>query len=165
MVDPTSLEARVARLEAIEDIRAVLHDYCHFYDTGWDGAGRDPDRVAALFTEDAIWDAGTIAPARGRAAIRDWCATYGHAAGMSVHIMMNPKIEVDGDRATGAWTGLCPLVSPENEALWIGGRYLCDLVRAPDGWKIAHMRFLTAFLSPYEEGFAKVRIFQSKSYD
>lgn len=164
MGDISAIEARLARLEDIEAIRGVLADYCHFYDTGWEGAGRDSARVAALFTEDGVWDAGTVGSYTGREAIGGWCATYGHAAEMSVHIMMNPKIAVEGEAAHGTWTGLCPLVTPDGEAMWICGRYDCRLVRQAEGWKIALMKFLPAFQTPYADGFGKIRFFDAASY-
>src|SRR5438105_36761 len=105
MAENESLEARIARLEAINEIRGVMADYGHFYDSGWEGAGRDPDRVANLFLEDGSW--GNIV---SRDQIREFCAVQG-AAKMSLHIAINPKIEVDGDCAKGAWSMLCPLVT------------------------------------------------------
>jgi hypothetical protein len=155
-----TLERRIARLEAIDEIRGLMADYTHFFDTGWSGAGRDPDKVAALFTEDGVWGE-TIGPA----AIRDWCATYGHTAKMSLHIAMNPKIEVDGDQAQGSWSGLVPLVAPSGEALWVGGRYECDFVRRAGEWKIRRLRFFTAFQTPYEDGFGKTRFYNPAVYE
>jgi hypothetical protein len=154
-----TLERRIARLEAINDIRNVMADYTHFFDTGWAGAGRDPAKVGALFTEDGTWG-----ETQGPAAIAAWCAKYGHTAKMSLHIAMNPKIEVEGDKARGAWSGLVPLVAPSGEALWVGGRYECDFVRRNGAWKIAKMQFHTAFQTPYEDGFGKTRFYNPAVY-
>ncbi|MBV9996870.1 MAG: nuclear transport factor 2 family protein [Caulobacteraceae bacterium] len=165
MANPESIEARLERLEAINDIRNVMADYCHYYDTGWDGAGRDPDKVGELFLEDGVWEGGMAGRHVGRKTIRDWCANLGHAADMSCHIVMNPKIEVDGDKAKGSWAGFIPLISPDKEALWICGRYECDFARKDGAWKIAVLRFFTAFQTPYEEGFGKVRYHRSDRYE
>jgi ketosteroid isomerase-like protein len=151
----TALEARIARLEAINDIRNLMADYTHYFDAGWRGAGQDAAKVGALFTEDGIWEVDSLGQTVGRAAIQAWCAANGHSAKMSLHIVMNPKVEVDGDRARGSWSGLIPLVNPQGEAQWVGGRYECDFVRRGGDWKIAHMRFFTAFQCPYEEGFGR----------
>jgi len=148
--------ARLERLEAIEEISKLMADYTHFFDTGWSGAGRDPARVGAVFTEDAFWG-GDTGGQQGRARIEAWCSKYGHAAKMSLHIAMNPKIEIDGDTATGAWTGLVPMVTPAGEAIWVGGRYECDCVRTAEGWKFSRMEFKTAFQTPYDEGFARTQ--------
>lgn len=155
--------ARIEKLEAINDIRNLMADYTHNFDTGWPGAGRDAAKVGAVFTEDAIWG-GDKGGQKGRANIEAWCAKYGHAAKMSLHIAMNPKIEADGDRARGSWNGLIPMVTPDGEALWVGGRYECDFMRTPTGWKMSRMNFLTAFQTPYDEGFARTQFVQPASY-
>jgi hypothetical protein len=164
---PKSLEERIDRLESIEEIRGLMADYTHFFDSGWSGAGRDADRVAALFTDDATWDGGTTGLQAGRDKIREWCGTKAHSDNpdkMAVHIAMNPKIIVQGDRARGSWTGLIPLVTANAEAMWVGGRYECELVRQDGRWRFSEMKFFTAFQTPYEDGFAKTRMFVSKAY-
>jgi hypothetical protein len=157
------LKDRIERLEAINDIRNLMADYTHYFDAGWPGAGQDAEKVGALFTEDAVWGGGEDAQ-HGRARIQSWCARFGHAAKMSLHIAMNPKIEVDGDRATGAWSGLIPMVTPNGEALWVGGRYECECLRQGGEWKIARMKFLTAFQTPYDEGFARTQFLSPSAY-
>jgi ketosteroid isomerase-like protein len=157
------LLTRVAKLEAINEIRNLMADYTHYFDTGWEGAGRDAAKVGAVFTEDAIWG-GDSGVQRGRGKIEAWCAKYGHTAQMSLHIAMNSKVEVDGDRAQGSWNGLIPMVTPDGEALWVGGRYECDFLRTASGWKISRMNFLTAFQTPYDEGFARTRFVRPASY-
>lgn len=165
MKSEASLKARIRRLEDIEDIRRTMARYCRNYDTGWPGANRNSAAVGALFTEDAIWDAGPSGRWSGRQDIERWCAELGHAAKLSVHIAMNPEIDLATDSATGSWSGLCPLVSPDGEALWVCGRYDCKLLRTDEGWKFSEMVFLPAFLSPYEDGFGKTPFLQSASYD
>jgi len=158
------LEGRVARLEAVHAIGNVMADYTHYFDTGWPGAGRDAKRVAHLFTEDALWEVdGSVQSGRGN--IQEWCAKYGHTARMSLHIVMNPKIEIDCDGAQGSWTGFIPLVTASGQALWVAGRYECDFVRRNAEWKIAHLKFLTAFQTPYDEGFAKTQFFSPTDYE
>jgi ketosteroid isomerase-like protein len=154
---------RIETLEAINAIRNLMADYAHFFDTGWSGAGRDAEKVGALFAEDAVWE-NESGGQRGPEKIAKWCARYGHAAKMSLHIAMNPKIEVAGDSAQGAWSGLIPLVTPDGEALWVGGRYECRFVRREGAWKIAHMKFFTAFQTPYDEGFARQQFIAPEAY-
>lgn len=148
--------ARLERLEAIEQIKKLMATYTHFFDTGWVGAGRDASKVGAVFTEDAVWG-GDTGIQHGRARIESWCQKFGHAAKMSLHIAMNPTIEIDGDTAQGAWTGLIPMVTPAGDAIWVGGRYECDCVKMPSGWKFSRMYFSTAFQTPYDEGFGRTQ--------
>jgi ketosteroid isomerase-like protein len=157
------LQRRVERLEAINEIRNLMADYTHYYDAGWGGAGQDAEKVGALFVEDAIWGDPEKGQ-KGRGRIQSWCARYGHAAKMSLHIAMNPKIEVDGDRAEGSWNGLIPMVTPAGEAMWVGGRYECKFVRQNGAWKFSHMNFLTAFQTPYDEGFGRTQFFNPEAY-
>ena len=48
-----TLEERLQRIEDIEAIRLLKHRYCAFCDDNYDADG-----IAALFTENAVWDAG-----------------------------------------------------------------------------------------------------------
>ena len=48
-------------------------DFAHRFDEAW--ASRDPERVAALCTEDVVWyDPALRAPQRGRAGVREFIA-------------------------------------------------------------------------------------------
>ena len=51
-----TLEERLQRIEDIEAIRLLKHRYCAFCDDNYDADG-----IAALFTENAVWDAGPLA--------------------------------------------------------------------------------------------------------
>ena len=55
------------------------------------------------------------------------------------------------------------MVNPAGEAIWVGGRYECDCVRTESGWKFSLMYFLTAFQTPYDEGFARTQFVQQTS--
>ncbi len=153
-----NLAERIARLESIEAIRALMADYAVLCDVGWPGAQGDPDRMAELFAEDGVWETDLHGAFVGRKVIRDLCARMFTAAVMSVHIPTNPKIEVDGDHARGHWTGWNPIVKVDNGAMWICGRYVCEFKRVQGEWKIAHLKFLTAFQTPYNEDFGRTRV-------
>ena len=51
MISQDELLKRVEKLEAIEAIKHLKHEYCAYADDNF-----DPDGIASLFTEDAIWD-------------------------------------------------------------------------------------------------------------
>ena len=59
-----TLEQQVARLAAIEDIKQMKAQYCAYADHGY-----DPEGMASLFTEDAIWDGGDFGRFEGVDAI------------------------------------------------------------------------------------------------
>jgi uncharacterized protein (TIGR02246 family) len=99
------IAARLARLEAIEEIRQLKHRYCQHCDRGY-----EPDAITALFTEDAVWDGGAGGKAVGRAAIRAFFVAASGNYPYAAHLVTNPIITVDGDTATGAWRMLMPCV-------------------------------------------------------
>lgn len=98
---PDSLEARIRQLEDIEAIRLLKARYCAACDDD-----HNPDAVAALFVPDGLWEGSNIGVhARGHAAIRQYIGGV-RASGRirtSAHMVTNPVIVPDGDRATGHW--------------------------------------------------------------
>ena len=149
-----SLEARVRRLEDLESIRKLKYVYCNLCDDGY-----PPDALAALFTEDAVWDGGLLGKAEGNAQIRRFFAACSKTVSFAVHHVINPILEVEGDTATGLWLLWQPVVfARADRAAWLVARYHDRYVRVGAEWRFAHVRVETRALSPYEDGFAKVRI-------
>jgi SnoaL-like domain len=59
-----------------------------------------------------------------------------------VHMLHTPRIEVDGDSATGNWTVMGQMKRREGgEIDTVLGRYSDELVRTPEGWRIAKVTF------------------------
>lgn len=101
-----SIEARLERLEAIEAIRNLKARYCQHCDRNY-----DPDALASLFTEDAVWDAGAVRGVHeGRDAIRRFFSKVPDVIPFAAHLVTNPLIEVDDgcNKATGDWRMLMP---------------------------------------------------------
>ena len=69
------LERRIKALEDIEEIKKLKARYCAYCDDSYDADG-----IAALFTEDAVWDGGIRGRAEGRQDIRDDLADRGQRA-------------------------------------------------------------------------------------
>jgi hypothetical protein len=151
--DPITLEARLRRLEDIEEIRQLKARYCALADRGYEGAGNDDDGFAELFVDDGVFEA-SVGPIRGREAIRARC---GHFQPFGLHLAVNPAIEVDGDTATAAWSALIPSTTADDRALLVAGRYEEELVRTASGWRYKHVRFVAAFRTPFEDGWSKTR--------
>ncbi len=58
-----------------------------------------------------------------------------------MHIESNPRVTLDGDRATS--TIMFAVASTQADGLArvaMLGHHFSDLIRTPDGWKIAHRR-------------------------
>lgn len=141
-----SLETRLARLEAIEDIRTLKSLYCTYCDQQY-----DPDKLAALFTEDATWHAAHRGRMVGRAAIRDFFAGISAKIGFAAHLVMNDRIEVDGDRATGRWRMVMASMEKFDgveRAVWVLGDYDEVYVREAGGWRIKSLFVAIDLLDP-----------------
>ena len=123
--------ARLRRLEDLEAIRQVFVDYGHHLDRG------DLDAYVGLFAEDGELLLGPLGRARGRAEIRDLMGRATAAsAGHSWHLITNPIIELDGDRATAEvmWT-VVRRGEDGSAVLGMLGRHRDVLVRRDGGWQ------------------------------
>lgn len=141
------LERRLKHFEDIEAIRNIKHQYCRFTDLS--GTSWSMENMADLFTEDGIWEAEFAKPGIfdgtirfvGRKAIADGIREMSQGMDGGIHYLFNPKIEIDGDTAKGAFYGLMPnTLDNRTEPLWFGGIYFEDYVRTPQGWRIKHLR-------------------------
>ena len=143
-------------LADVEAIKQLKHRYCGFCDAGYDA-----DSLAALFTEDAVWDGGPIGRHEGREAIRAFFQGSSGRVPFALHMVMNPVIDVQGDSATGNWYLWQPLVyalPPGEEAWWLSARYDDVYRRQPNGWKFAKVTLSIKLLAPYDKGFGETRI-------
>lgn len=166
MTADSSLEARVRHLEDLEEIRKLKARYCDYVDIGWEL--EDPDKkeklVENVFAEDIVWEVPTADGLSEKFSGRDDVrAQYDRAVSpfkFGIHLAMNPVIEIEGDHATGQWPVLVPLTDPQGVAVLLTGKYLEEYVRAEAGWRISRMREVTAFYTPFEEGWAKVPFYE-----
>ena len=95
-----SLEERLQRLEDIEEIKQLKAEYCAACDDD-----HNPERLAAIFVEDGVWDWEGTAYLEGHEQIKKWMGELGGSGRIrnSAHMVFNPVIEVDGDTATAHW--------------------------------------------------------------
>lgn len=142
------LGARLRRLEDLEEIRQLFVDYGHHLDRG------DLDAYAALFTEDGELLLGPLGRARGRAEIREVMAraTRG-SAGNSWHLITNPMIRLDGERATAEvmWT----VIFREEDGspgVRMMGRHRDVLARRDGRWRFLRREGLIDVPSSYPGG-------------
>jgi len=132
-----TLEQRVERMEAEAEIRQVLIEYGAYLD------GRDYAAYADLFAQNGVW-VGGFGSFTGPAAIRQMLETNlgpaepGFINKSSYHMMTNPLIEIDGDRAQVTSKYLFWTRSPEDRPVpSLAGRYVDEFVRQGGRWKIA----------------------------
>lgn len=149
------LEARVQRLEDLEAIKQLKALYCEICDDD-----HNPDRIVTIFTEDGVWEGRGIGKAEGHAEIRALFERFQSLMDFTQHMTMNPRIEVDGDMATGTWYffgpfRFRPLDDQAAQAKWQASRYH-EVYRREDGvWKIAHLKIAPPTMAvDYHTGWA-----------
>ena len=151
MVELT-LEQKVERLTAIEDIKQMKAQYCAYADHGY-----DPEGMATLFTEDAIWDGGEFGRYEGVSAIKAFFAGISDKIVFAIHPVMNPLIKVDGDTANAKWWLImwCTvLVDGAKEARWFAAEYDDHLVKRDGRWLFSHIKVEGKFFAPQASGWA-----------
>lgn len=144
-----TLEQRIQRMEDESAIRKVLIEYGAFLDA------RDYASYANLFAKDGVWTGG-FGSFTGPAAIEAMllenlgASEPGYINKSSFHMMTNPIIEIDGNRAQATskylfWTKNS--ANGPNPSL--AGRYVDEFVRENGAWKIA--RRTTYGAIPYRD--------------
>ena len=150
-MDVKDLARRLQVLEDIEAIKKLKARYCAYCDNNYDADG-----IAALFTEEAVWDGGSFGKYEGREAIRTFFQGAPKLLPFAIHQVMNPLIEVQGDRATGRWYLFQPCTLAEgNQAAWLAARYEEEYVKVGGEWKFTHLKVFSSFMTPYEQGWVK----------
>ncbi len=135
-MDMAELEKRIIRLEDIEAIKQLKARYCEICDDT-----HNPNRIAAVFAEDGIWEGGEFGQAKGHQAIRDLFSGFRQQFSFSQHNITNPVIQIDGERATGIWYIMGPWTFTENnKEIWMSARYDDDYVKIDGVWKYQHLR-------------------------
>ncbi len=164
------LTQRVARLEdrlrAVEDVQSIERLKAHYaacvdrrYTRGRAREGAELEalarEIAALFTEDGVWDGGSaLGVATGRAEIAARMAEP--TLRFSWHFFLKPRIEVDGDRATACWDILSPCTTQDGRPHWMVGTE-DDVYRRVDGqWLHERMKLTAVFLAPHETGWTRI---------
>ena len=150
-MDIGDLEKRITVLEDIEAIKKLKARYCAICDED-----HNPAKITALFAPDGIWEGAGVGRHEGHDAIRKLFQGFQERISFSQHNVMNPIIDVTGDRATGIWYFLGPFTMRSgNRALWLGARYEDDYLKLNGEWKFAHLRAIGRMSAPYEKGWAK----------
>jgi SnoaL-like domain len=156
-----ALEARVARAEGHAAILDLKSRYGALADARYSRRGPRPqpeidvvaDQLAALFTEDAVWEGGgDLGRCEGRAAIRDrFRAPTLHYAW---HFFVKPEIRVEGDRAKGTWDVLAIVTTKEERAMWMVGVEYDEYARVEGRWLHTRMHLESKLMAPHDRGWA-----------
>ena len=147
------LESRVRTLEDTDAIRNLKAKYAGLSDNNY-----DPDGLAALFVEDAVWESGSLGRFEGREAIREFFRGASKIFTFAIHYSLNAQIEVTGDSAKARWYLFMPCtVGDGDRAMWRAGIDDEEYVRLDGRWMFKSKKSTGVFSTPFDSGWAKVR--------
>jgi hypothetical protein len=142
-----SIEDKLKRLLDIEEIRTLRHRYAYGANI-IDGKSGDLKAFAALFAADGTFDVG-MGVATGPAEIENMMKALTTQWQCGMHYMLNPIIDIDGDRARGTVSGLFAFTSVENPVpIWLSNIYSDEYVRTPRGWRFQSVTIRNTFADP-----------------
>ena len=150
------LESRIRDLEAADEIRNLKATYAAACDDNY-----NPDAIAALFVEDAVWESDGLGNFEGREAIREFFRGISSYFTFALHYGLNPKIEVAGDTASARWYLLMPCTvsasstNNEDRAMWRAGIDDEEYIRVDGRWMFKSKKSAPIFNTTYEQGWAK----------
>lgn len=148
-----ALETRVRTLEDTDAIRNLKARYAELCDDNY-----NPDGIAELFVEDAVWESGQLGRFEGREAIRGFFQDASEIFTFAIHYSLNSQIEVTGDTAKARWYLFMPCtVGDGNRAMWRAGIDDEEYVRVNGQWMFKNKKSTGVFSTPFDTGWAKVR--------
>jgi len=134
MTDPdVATSAAIARIIDEHAVQAVLLRYATALDT------RDWGKLRSCFVPDVVATYDSIGDLQGYEAVERLCRTALEPLAATQHVVSNVEVSIDGDRAAAR----CNLQSthvrttPSGDNFVIAGVYTDELIRTPDGWRIA----------------------------
>ncbi len=157
-----ALEARLRQVEGVQDIANLKSKYGALADARYTRTGPKPqaeideiaNRLASLFTQDAIWEGGgSLGKCVGRDAIKE--RFQRPSLSYSWHFFVKPEIRVNGDEATGVWDVLALITTREGRAMWMVGVEYDEYERRDGRWLHSRMRLEAKLMAPYDRGWSR----------
>jgi 3-phenylpropionate/cinnamic acid dioxygenase small subunit len=120
-------------------IRDVIDRYADALDR------RDWDHLRSCFTADCRADYEGFGRWTAREAFVAWLEAIHRDLGPTLHRITNHQIEVDRDRAraTSYLDALLQLRHQDQDLLHVVGKYVDELIRTEEGWRISDRRVET----------------------
>lgn len=148
------LEARIRKTEDFQAITNLQAQYSYLVDA------EQMDKLVGLFAEDFVWEVGVDKMVRitSKPELLEYLQSAGAGNVMMRHQVLTPYIEVNGDKAKGAWYMFGPGTSATKDgevANWTQGTYNNEYLREKGVWKLSLLSFKYNFRSPYEDGWVK----------
>ncbi len=147
MADIQAIEKQLQQLRDLEEIRSLKNRYAYLANIV-DGEPGDPREFAALFTETATLDLG-MGLCTGRDEIEAMMKSATTQWKCAMHYMLNPLIEINGDRADGKVTGLFAFTTEDNPSpIWLSNIYTDTFARTDEGWRFQSVTIQSTFVDP-----------------
>ena len=144
-MDLEAMEKRLRALEDLEEIKQLQRRYMQHHDRLEFAA------IPDLFTDDAEVEVRGSGVMKGR---ENFSKIFLNTLGKrrmerhDGHLVGEPVITVDGDRAVGHWTVYMFFSAPKIE--WVQGRNDCEYVKVDGVWKISRLKFTRTLASSPE---------------
>ncbi len=145
------MAAQLEQLQNLEAIRGLIGRYAI-------GADRrnDPVIMAPLFAGDAVWECEGFGRFEGREGIATALSETGQKQILwSLHYMVSPTIELDGDGAQGSWylweTATVASTGGGPNSVWCGGTYDATFTRRDGRWYFHHVRLNVRLATPFNQ--------------
>lgn len=132
-------EKQLKRFRDIHELQELHTNYAYWLCT------REWDKIVDLFTDDAVAILGRLGRFEGREEInklfKELVSKYNRGKGRDGHIVLQPIIKVDGDKATAQWLIYVMMLDPKggHENMWMNGRHDVEYVRINGKWKIQYI--------------------------
>ncbi len=154
------IEKRIQILEDTEAIKKLKASYCHLVDAAVAGDSSKWDELLSHFADDAWVDFELLGRYEGIENVgKLFKEVVASLLSYSAHMVSNPVIDVDGDRARGKWYVHVPLTGKaQNMAGWLQGRYDEEYIKIDGEWKWKSMTTTFDFITPYDDGWVKTRM-------
>ncbi|MEH7178006.1 nuclear transport factor 2 family protein [Neobacillus vireti] len=130
-----SLEEKIERLEAIEEIRKLIANYCHGVDK------KEYDLFLNIWHKDAVFDVPHIRVGSGIEEITDMLETIKSNSKESYHHISNSVIEVNGNTASGIHDVLFGRLLANDTYSLLSGTYRDEYVKENGRWYVKKRAF------------------------
>lgn len=146
-----TVEQRLDRLEAREDIRRCIYAYAEAGDRH-----NTPEVMSTLFTQDAVYTVEGFNTFSGCAAITKGLADIGqNQVAWSFHLPGRILMTIDdaGNTATANWVVWEPanmVMNGKANPYWLAGAYIATLDSSEGQWKFSNMTLKVKFFTPFE---------------
>lgn len=150
MSNMEDLEKRIQVLEDIEAIKKMKVEYMRACDDAY-----NPEAIAALFTEDCVWECNSDGIFYGKEELKAWFRSCAKNTSWAMHYAIAPIIEVNGNTADGKWYMWMLATNIKHGPCLYAVTYVDKYEKVDGKWLCKDVRVTNKFACKYEEGWVK----------